>query len=132
MTHCTANSTAHAVSHKLQISFLKNCSKSMFYNQISVSQEHTDILAGNSGYSLHSSGPGEEQTVIATKQGKDKFSIAPFLCNSSISAVLNANLLHNLYLFLPHLLGACSFDVCSLCVNVFLTVCRCDYNYNYN
>jgi len=61
--------------------------------------------------------------VTTTEHGKDKFNIVPFLCNCSIPAVNNTKLLHSLYLFLPHhfdhFLEACSFDVCSLYVNVF-------------
>jgi len=64
--------------------------------------------------------------VASTNNGKNKFNIVHFLCKYSIPAVLNTNLLH-VYLFLPHLLvsafhylcgACCSFDVCSLYVNV--------------
>ena len=58
MTHSIASGTAHAVSHKLHISFLKNCSKSILQSQNFISQGQTDILAGNTGYSLYSSGQG--------------------------------------------------------------------------
>jgi len=65
--------------------------------------------------------------LASTKHGKDKINIVHFLYNYSTSTVLNTNLLHNVYLFLPHLSasdfghlhGARSFDVCSLYVNVF-------------
>ena len=126
MTHCITSGTAHAVSHKLQNSFLKNCSKSILQSQTFVSQGQTDIGAGNTGYSLYSSGPGQVQAVACTGLGKDKLNIVHFLCICSISAVLNTNFLHNVYLFRPslsasvfgHLCGACSF-VCSLYVNIF-------------
>ena len=127
MTHSIASGTAHAGSHKLQIYFLKNCSKSILQSQNFVSQGQT-YTAGNTGYSLYSCGPGEVQAVASTEQGKDKFNIVHFLCNCSISAVLNTNLLDNVQLFLPHLLASvfghlhgarCSVDVCSLYVNVF-------------
>jgi len=49
MTHSIASGTAHAVSHK-KIPFLKNCSKSISQSHIFVSQGHTDIGEGNSGY----------------------------------------------------------------------------------
>ena len=130
MTHSTASGTAHAVSHKLQISFLKNCSKSILQSQNFVSQGQTDIEAGITGYSLYSFGPGQVKAVACTEHGKDKFNIVHFVCNCSISAVLNTNFLHNYYLFLPrllasvfgHLCGAGSF-LCSLYVNIFVTVC---------
>ena len=125
MTHCIASGTAHAVSHKLQISFLKNCSKSILQSQNFVLQGQTDIGAGNTGYSMYSSGPGQVQAVACTGHGKDKFNIVHFVCNCSISAALNTNFLHNVYLFLPrlsasvfgHLCGASSF-VCSLCQHI--------------
>ena len=85
------------------------------------------ILAGNTGYSLYSCGPGEVQAVATTEQGKDKFNIVHFVCNCSISAVLNTNLLDNVQLFLPYLLasvfghlqGARRSFVCAVYVNVF-------------
>ena len=58
------------MSHKLQISFLKNCSKSILQSQNFISQGPTDILAGNTGYSLYSSGPGQVQAVASTGHGK--------------------------------------------------------------
>ena len=127
MTHSIASGTAHAVSHKLQTSFLKNCSKSILQSQNFVSQGQTDILAGNSGYSLYSSGSGEVKEVASTKHGKDKFNIVHFVCNCITATILNSNLLHNVYLFLPHLsasvfghlCGACCSFVCSLYVNIF-------------
>ena len=124
MKHSTASGTAHAVSHKIKIYFLKNHSKSLFfYSQISVSQRHTDILARNTGYSLYSSGSGEVQVMVCTEKGTDKCNVVPFLCNCSTSAALNTNcctfpvqlqyicstqyqLLHNVYLFLQHLLAS--------------------------
>jgi hypothetical protein len=66
--------------------------------------------------------------VASTKHGKDKFNIVHFLCNYSTSTVLNTNWLHNIYLVLQHLSASvyghlhracCSFDVCSLYVNIF-------------
>ena len=84
MTHCTASGTAHVVSYKIKKPFLKNCSKSILWSQISVSQGQTDIWAGNSGYSLYSSGLGEVQAVACTDHSKDKFNIVHFLCNYSI------------------------------------------------
>ena len=59
--------------------FLKNCLKSILYSQTSVSQGHTDILAGNSGYSLYSPGSGEVQAVACTEHGKHKCNIVHFL-----------------------------------------------------
>jgi len=50
MKHSTASGTSHAVSHKVKDSFLKTA-QNPFPSQISVSQAHTDIGAGNSGYS---------------------------------------------------------------------------------
>ena len=38
---------------------------------------------------LHTSGCGEVQAVASTEHGKDKFNIVHFLCNCSISTVLN-------------------------------------------
>jgi len=49
MKHSTASSTSHAVSTKIT-DFLKTA-QNPFSGQISVSQGHTDIGAGNSGYS---------------------------------------------------------------------------------
>jgi len=49
MKHSIASGTAHAVSHK-KIYFLKNCSKSISQSHILVSQGHTDLGEGNSGY----------------------------------------------------------------------------------
>jgi len=80
--------------------YLKNYSKSILQSEISVSQGHTDILAGNCGYSLHSSGSGDVQAVACTEQGKEKFNIVHFVCNCITSTVLNTNLLHNVYSFL--------------------------------
>ena len=106
----------------------KNYSKSILQSEISVSQGHTNILAGNYGYSLHLSGSGEVQAVACTEQGIAKFNIVHFVCICSISTVHNSNLLHNVYLFLWQLLASvlghfhaarCSVDVCSLYVNVF-------------
>jgi len=66
--------------------------------------------------------------VASTKHGKDKFNIPHFLCKYISYIVLINNLLHNVYLFLQNLLtsvfghlhGArCSFDVCSICINIF-------------
>ena len=128
MTYSTANGISHAASHKIKISFLKNCSKYILWSQISVSQGHTDIAAGNSGYSLYTSGLGQVQAVASTEQGKHKFNTVHFLYNYSISAVLNTNWLYNVYLSLPHLLASvfghlngvcCSFDVCSLCQRIW-------------
>jgi hypothetical protein len=126
MTHCIASGTAHAVSHKIKISFLKNCLKSNLQSQIYVSQGHTDIPAGNSGYSLHSSGSGVVQAVASLlNMVRTKNLILYIFCET---AVLNTNLLHDIYLFLPdlsasvfgHLHGAgCSFDAYNLYVNVF-------------
>jgi hypothetical protein len=79
--------------------YLKNYSKSILQSEISVSQGQIDIQAGNSGYSLHSSGSGEVQAVACTEQGKDKFNIVHFVCNCITSTVLNTILLHNVYLF---------------------------------
>jgi len=50
MKHSTASGTSHAVSTKIKASFLKTA-QNPFSSQISVSQGHTDIGAGNSGYS---------------------------------------------------------------------------------
>ena len=108
----------------MKIAFFKNRSKSLIYSLISVSQGHTDIPAGNTGYSLYSSASGEVQAMACTEQGTDKFNVVPFLCNCSTQY----QLLHNVYLFLPNLLASvfghlhaacCSVAVCSLCVNVF-------------
>jgi len=77
---------------------------------------------------LYSSGSGDVQVLTCTEQGEDKFNVVHFVWNCITSTVLNTNLLHNVYLFLQylsasvfgHLHGAdCSFDVCSLYVNVF-------------
>jgi hypothetical protein len=126
--HSIARCTVHAVNHKIKKPFFKNCLKSFLYSETSISQGNTDIQPGNTGYSLYSPGSGEVQSVASTKQGKHKFNIVHFLHNYSISAVLNTNCLHNVYLFLPHLSAlvfdhlhkaCCSFDVCCLYVNVF-------------
>jgi len=50
MKHCIASGTSHAGSTKIKASFLKT-GQIPFPHQISVSQAHTDIGAGNSGYS---------------------------------------------------------------------------------
>jgi len=50
MKHCIASGTSHAVSTKIKGSFLKTA-QNPFPSQISVSQGHTDIGAGNAGYS---------------------------------------------------------------------------------
>jgi len=50
MKHSTASGTSHAASTKIKASFLKTA-QNPFPSQISVSQGHTDIGAGNSGYS---------------------------------------------------------------------------------
>jgi len=50
MKHSTASGTSHAVSTKIKIYFL-NTAQNTFPSQISVSQAHADIAAGNSGYS---------------------------------------------------------------------------------
>ena len=47
---------------------------------------------------MYSAGSGE----ASTEHGKDKFNIVHFLCNYSISTILNTNLSHNVYLFLRH------------------------------
>jgi len=52
MKHSTASGTSHTASHKIKISFLKNCSKSISQNQIFISYGNTDIGAGNSVHSL--------------------------------------------------------------------------------
>jgi len=75
MTHSTASGTSRAVSHKIKIFILKNCSKSILYDQIFVSKRQTDIEASNSGYSLHSSGSGDVQEVASTENGTVKFNI---------------------------------------------------------
>jgi len=132
MTHSIASGTAHAVSHKLRISFLKNCSKSILQSQNFVSQGQTDIGAGNTRYSMYSSGPGQVQAVACTGHGKDEFNTVHFLYNCSISAALNTNWLHNVYLFLPrlsasvfgHLCGAFVL-LCAVYMSTYLvTVCR--------
>jgi hypothetical protein len=67
------------------------------------------------------------QALASTKHGKEKSNIVHFLYDST-STVLNTNLLHNVYLFLPNLSASddghlhgpcCSFDVCSIYVNIF-------------
>jgi len=47
MKHSTASGTSHAASHKIKIYCLKTA-QNPFPSQISVSQGHTDIGAGNS------------------------------------------------------------------------------------
>ena len=96
MKHSTVSGTSNAVGHKIKISFLKYCSKSILWRQIFVSQGATAIQAGNSGYSLYSSGSAEVQAVASTIHGKDKFNIVHF-CTTTI---LNTNLLHDVHLFL--------------------------------
>jgi len=88
------------VSKKIRIFIPKNCLKSILWSQVFVSKEQNDIQAGNSGYSLHSSGQEEVQLVACTEQGKGKFNIVPLLCNYSTSAIFNTNSLHNVCLFL--------------------------------
>ena len=80
--HSTACVTSHAVSHKIQISFLKNQSKTQTTEAHFVWQVQTDTLAANSGYSLYSSGSGEVQVVAPTEHGKDKFNIVHFCANA--------------------------------------------------
>jgi len=77
--HCKWYFTTSESQNK--ISFLKNCSKSILFSQISVSQGQTDIQAGNSGNNLYSTGSEEVQAVASTKHSKDKFNNAHFLCN---------------------------------------------------
>ena len=66
--------------------------------------------------------------MACTEHGKHKLNTVHFLHNYSTSAVLNTNWLHDVYLFLKHpsvlVFGhlheaCCSFNVCSLYVNVF-------------
>ena len=124
--HCKVYCTCSESQNKEE--FFKNCLNFFLYSQTSTSQGNTDILPGNTGYSLYSPVSGAVQSVASTTQGKHKFNIVHFLHNYSKSAVLNTNCLHNVYLFLPHLSASvfghlqeacCSFDVCCLYVNVF-------------
>jgi len=61
--------------------FLKTAQNPFSRVKISVSQGHIDRAAGNTGYSLYLSGPGEVQAVACTEHGKDKFNIVHFVCN---------------------------------------------------
>ena len=66
--------------------------------------------------------------MACTEQGEDTFNVVQFLCIYITSTVLNTKLLHDVYLFLPHLSASvfdhlhgahCSFDVCRLNFNIF-------------
>jgi hypothetical protein len=134
MTHTITSSTAHAVSHKIKISFLKNSLISILYSKIFVSQVQAIL------------------DIVCIHLAQEKYKRWPLLNKVKTNLILYifcATTLHLQYLiptcpsmfiyssnifqlqFLAIFMELVLLLICAVPMSTYLvTVCTYDYNYN--